>query len=160
TFDPSLAGQTITLAQGQLELRGAGAGTITIDGSSLSQPITISGGSVNRTFQVDSGALAVLSGLFLTGGVVNEQFVLGGGGAIFACTPQPATIVGCTINNRGTNPPDTTTIENITDSVMTISNSTITHNTGGIANYGTLTVSACTLTGNQPGAGLSLMQGT
>ena len=261
TFDPSLAGQTITLAQGQLELSGAGAGTITIDGSSLSQPITISGGSVNRTFQVDSGVQAVLSGLVLTGGVVNEQFVLGGGGAIFNngtltvqgttiagnkvisggggaidnagtltvqnstitgnsadsgsggiqndgtltatgstfagnngfqggavyldgasgtfvnctftgnnvqavggaifdATTQPVTIVGCTFNNNSANPPDAAAIENITNSVMTISNSTITQNTGGIENHGTLTVSACTLTGNQPGAGLSLVQGT
>ena len=33
-FNPSLGSQTITLTQGQLELSGAGTGTITIDGSS------------------------------------------------------------------------------------------------------------------------------
>ena len=43
TFDPSLGGQTIMLAQGQLELSGAGTGTITIDGSSPSTPVTLDG---------------------------------------------------------------------------------------------------------------------
>ena len=44
TFDSSLGSKTITLTQGQLVLSGAGAGTITIDGSSPSTPLTISGG--------------------------------------------------------------------------------------------------------------------
>jgi hypothetical protein len=40
-FDPSLSGETILLTQGQLELSGAGTGTITIDGSGLSAPVTL-----------------------------------------------------------------------------------------------------------------------
>ena len=43
TFDPSLGSQTINLTQGQLELSGAGAGTITIDGSGPSTPVALDG---------------------------------------------------------------------------------------------------------------------
>jgi hypothetical protein len=56
-FDPSLAGTTILLTQGQLEPSGAGTGTITIDASSLSNPVTISGNSATRVFLVDAGFL-------------------------------------------------------------------------------------------------------
>jgi hypothetical protein len=85
TFDSSLAGATITLAQGQLELSGAAAsgGTITIDGSSLSSPITVSGGfgttNSSRVFMVDKGVHAALNSLTITGG----QIEVSDGGGIY-----------------------------------------------------------------------------
>ena len=60
----SLGSHTISLTQGQLELNGAGAGTITIDGSSPSTPITLTGGPSNsHALLVDSGVQAVVTNL-------------------------------------------------------------------------------------------------
>jgi hypothetical protein len=69
-FDSSLAGATITLTQGQLELKGAGGGgTITIDASNLSSPIAISGNNASRVIQVDAGTTAIFSRLTLEDGL-------------------------------------------------------------------------------------------
>jgi hypothetical protein len=48
-FASNLSGQTITLAQGELQLAG-GTPIIEIDGSTLSQPITINGNQGTRPF--------------------------------------------------------------------------------------------------------------
>jgi streptogramin lyase len=93
-FDATLAGATIVLTQGQLELSGAGGGLITIDGSSLTSPITISGNNASRVFLVDSRVRAEFDNLTITGGMVVQD------------------------------------------------------NGGGIANFGTLTVSRCTISAN------------
>ncbi len=72
-FDSSLDGKTLILTQGQLELSGAGAGTITIGGSSASTPVTISGGNASRLFQVDSGVQVVLTSLDIEDGAVSND---------------------------------------------------------------------------------------
>jgi hypothetical protein len=118
-FAASLAGSTITLTQGQLELSGAGAGTITIDGSGLSSPLTLSGNNVSSVIQVDSGVHALLNDLVLTAGTY------------IGITPGRGGDVG----NRGT----------LTVTGCTISNSI---HGGGIHNIGTLMVSNCTVSGN------------
>ena len=79
TFDPSLGSQTITLTQGQLELSGAGTGTITIDGSSRSTPLTISSAFNGRIFQIDGGVQAVLANLSLQDSSVSNGL---SGGAV------------------------------------------------------------------------------
>src|SRR5262249_53315923 len=78
-FDSSLAGEKILLTQGQLEVSGTGTGTITIDASSLSSPITIDALGTGRVFQVDSGVTAVFNNLVITGGAVTNA---SGGGIL------------------------------------------------------------------------------
>src|SRR5262249_13950296 len=68
-FDPSLAGSTITLVQGQLLLSSPGAGIVTIDGTSLSTPVTISGNNSSRVLLVKRGVHAALNGLTISGGL-------------------------------------------------------------------------------------------
>src|SRR5262249_25235667 len=64
---------TITLAQGRLELSGAGSATITIDASAISASptapgITISGNGLSRVFQIDSGVTAIFNNLNIFNG--------------------------------------------------------------------------------------------
>src|SRR5271157_3795540 len=80
-FDSSLGSSTINLTQGQLELSGAGAGTITIDGSSPSTPVTITAQNASRLFQVDSGVHIVIADLNIENGNVTSNS--NNGGAIF-----------------------------------------------------------------------------
>jgi N-acetylneuraminic acid mutarotase len=116
-FDPTLAGATIVLGQGQLKLSGAG-GTITIDGSSLSTPVTVSGNHAGRVFAVDAGVQATIDSLVVTQGELDND--VGGG-----------------IANSGT-----LTLKN--SSIL--GNSA--YLGGGIDNVGTLTANNCTFTGN------------
>jgi predicted outer membrane repeat protein len=82
-FAPGLSGQTITLTGGALELNPSGSqlGTITIDGSNLASPVTISGGTSSRIFQVDSGVVT-LNDLIFTQGNGTGALDSGDGGAI------------------------------------------------------------------------------
>jgi hypothetical protein len=154
TFDPSLAGATITLAQGQLELSGAGGGKITIDGSGLSSPITIDGSNATRVFQVDQGAQALLTGLTIQGGNAPSPGV--GGGISNAGTLN---VSNDTIsNNRGGNQGAGGGIYN--SGSLTVTNSTIASNSagiagigGGISNSGTALVKDCTISANTAGDG-------
>ncbi len=128
TFDPSLSGQTITLTQGFVRL-GLGDGNlvptpVTIDGGNQ---ITVSGGGTSQVFDVNSGAVAVVTGLTITRGFVDGTSGLAtasGGGAIF---------------NNGT---------------LTLTNSIVSGSTastatgGGLYNAGTLTVNNTTFSGN------------
>ncbi|HEX4128845.1 MAG TPA: right-handed parallel beta-helix repeat-containing protein [Pirellulales bacterium] len=148
TFGSNLNGQTIKLAQGQLELGqgGAGIGAITINGGGQ---ITIDGNAASSVFQVDAGVTAALTGLTIADGSAS----VGGG-----------------INNAGTLAVNNSTISgNIIDSnggaggegiynsgTMAVSNSTITGNIartygssgGGIDNVGSMTVSNSTIANN------------
>jgi predicted outer membrane repeat protein len=63
TFNPALAGNTITLAS-QLGLTHA----VTIDSSALAPRVTISGAGSTRVFYVNSGVTATLKGLAITHG--------------------------------------------------------------------------------------------
>ncbi|MHB1133115.1 MAG: choice-of-anchor Q domain-containing protein [Chloroflexota bacterium] len=89
-FDASLAGQTITLAS-VLYL----AKNVTIDGSALATPVTISGNNAVQVFSVSSGAIANLNGLKITGGAASHGGAISNGGTL--------TITDCTVSaNRGT----------------------------------------------------------
>ncbi len=76
-FAAGLSGRTIVLTQGPLEIGPTGTAAITIDGSSLAQPVTISGNSLANAMQVDSGMQLNLTGVDFTGGTNID------GGAIF-----------------------------------------------------------------------------
>jgi parallel beta-helix repeat protein len=150
TFDPSLAGKTIVLTSGQLEL--SGSGTITIDGSGLSTQVTVSGNNATRVFQVDSGLRAEFDRLTITAGK-NTTGVGGGGilnlGALTLdsdlLTSNSSTSGGGGIRNQG---------------ILTVlDNSVITTNTaqnswgGGIDNVfgGQLSISSSQVTNNSSG---------
>jgi uncharacterized delta-60 repeat protein len=146
-FDSSLAGATITLTQGQLELNGATTGgTITIDASNLSSPVAISGTNAiqARVFQVDANTTAVMSGLTIENG--NDPY---NGGGIF---------------NAGTLQINQSTISNNVEAhggggifnaaTLTLNNSVVSNNFalsgdgGGIYNQGTVTLTKSTVNGN------------
>lgn len=67
-FDPSLGSSTIDLTQGPLELSGAGTAAITIDGSSPSTPLAISGSNSSNIFQIDNDVHVVLTDLTIENG--------------------------------------------------------------------------------------------
>ncbi len=130
-FASSLSGATITLTQGELEFGTTGTGVRTIDGSSLSSPLTISGNHASRVFQVDAGVTAILDNLRVIDGNGAGSYMSGSGGAI------------C---NSGT---------------LSLNDVTVSGNSGGhgagIENDGVLTLNDCVFSGNagsQPGGGL------
>ena len=143
TFDPSLGSSTIKLTQGQLELSGAGAGTITIDGSSPSTPIALMDAAHSRVFVIDSGVNAVLTNLTMQGGWAGTN----SGGNIFnagTLTVSNAILSGGSASDGGG-------IEN--QGTLTLSNVTLTSNGaansgGAIDSTGTLTVIDSTFTNN------------
>ncbi len=150
-FAATLAGDTINLTQGLLEIAAA-SGTVTIDGGSL---ITISGGG-QTVFQVDNDAQAVLYGLTIEDGNAGSS---GSGGGItnagtllvsdFALLDNTAGASGGGIDNSGT---------------LTVSNVTFTGNTAGAGGGGldneqgaTLAVAGATFSTNSApnGGGLN-----
>jgi hypothetical protein len=151
-FNPSLAGATIVLTQGQLELTGGG-GPLTINGNNQ---VTISGNNASRIFQVDSGAQVNLSNLFITRGrsavFVSNQ--LGGGILNYGTLTVSGTTVSSSFASLGGG------IFDDASGTLTVINSLIAGNSardlsgtilgdgGGIFNLGTLMVSGSTLSGN------------
>ncbi len=169
TFDSSLAGQTITLTGGQLELSDT-TGTTTITGLGADQLI-VSGNNASSVFTIDSGATVEISGLTITQGY---DASLGGGVSNYGAL----TIADCTISDNssgyfgggiysygGTVTITDSTIDNNSaadfgggvfndsGSTLTINNCTISNNSsgysgGGIDNDGTATVANCTISKN------------
>ncbi len=101
------------MTAGQLELS---SGLPTITGPAAG--VTISGGGASRVFQIDSGVMATLSGLTITGG--SASYLSGGGVINFGgVTLRDSTISGNTAGSGG-----------------------------GLANYGTAYLTGCTISGN------------
>jgi hypothetical protein len=143
TFTPGVAGQTITLTDGQLKLTG---GTITLDGGTAG--VTVSGANVSRVFQVDSGAVATFNALTITagqadsgGGILNQGTL-----SLTACTlAGNSALSGGGIFNSGT----------LSLTACTLAGDLASRG-GGIFNSGPLSLTACTLAGNsaQHGGGI------
>ncbi len=182
TFSPTVftTATTITTAHGaytvvanaNLTITGATTGT----GGTLTNLITLSGGSVNQVFTVPSGATATLANLTITNGTT-----AGNGGCISnagVLTITQSTVTGCTssgnggsVYNNGTLTVTGSTIYGNTGGTygggifsdnlaiaLTVSNSTFTGNTavvgGGIATFaGALSLTHVTLTGNRGSGG-------
>jgi hypothetical protein len=119
TFAAGLAGDTLTLSQGPLEIGqgGAGTGAITIDGSALASPLAVSGNDVSQVFVIDPGTHVVIAGIGITGGqgitggaIVNDGALTvtgdtftgnnasGAGGAIWS--DGDLTVAGSTFSNN------------------------------------------------------------
>ncbi len=151
-FDPTVFSasnpQTITLTS-TLELAGP-SGPMVIDGPGAGV-VTISGGNAVGVFQAEPGAVTTLSGLTISGGsAVN-------GGGIDVPYDGTMTVIDCTITNNSASYSSAYGggggggIDN--DGYLTVTDSTIEHNSGptlggGISNYGTLTVSGSAITCN------------
>ena len=141
-FDPSLAGQTITLAS-ELVI----SSDVTITGLGADQ-LTISGNNATRIFNVNDGnnsnyANVTIEGLTLTAGSTT-----GNGGAIYSI--ENLTVTNSTISGNSAGG-DGGGIYNY--ATLAVSNSTISGNSannrgGGIYNYATLTVTNSTISGN------------
>jgi uncharacterized repeat protein (TIGR03803 family) len=143
TFASSLAGAKIVLTSRLLEL--SGLGRITIDGSSLSTPITISGNNATRVFQIDTGVYAEIANVAITAG----QIANGNGGGID--NYGTLTVSDCTLS--GNSAEFGGGIYNDTNGTLTVSSSTLSGNSatingGGIVNNGALTVRSGILDGN------------
>jgi hypothetical protein len=123
-FDPSLAGQTITLTSGQLSIKQ----DLSIEGLGADS-LTISGNDVNRVFDIAEGTTVTIAGLTITHGAATSGAAdrgAGGGGGIL---------------NAG----------NLTlDNVVVAYNIAMNHG-GGIANasFAVLTVANTAFVGNQ-----------
>jgi hypothetical protein len=168
TFSPTVftAATTITTAHGAFTITAGTSVTITgaTSGSNgtLTNLITLSGGSANQVLVIPTGASVSMSNL-----IINKGTSTGNGGCIYnsgTLTINQSTITGCTasgggygggIFNQGT---------------LTVTGSTIYGNTasggGGIASYiGTpsVTVSNSTITGNNGGfngGGIAVLSGS
>ncbi len=128
-FAPTLAGKTITLTSGELDI----TRNLTIQGPGAGK-LSISGGDAGRVFEVDGAKTTVtLSGLTITHG----RSYSGGGGDF------NSTSGGGILNYRGK---------------LTVSDCTLSYNGssegGGLFNDGgTVTLTACTLSHNSSGDG-------
>ncbi len=167
TFDASLNGQNITMANGTFAI--AKADGVTIMGNGSTNTI-ISGDYTYQVFNINAGAKASLDGLYIFGG-----YNKGTGGGIYnagTLTIQNSQIsynfaataagYGGGIFNDGTLTIDSSSISRnyankfgggiINLNTLTVNNSTISENYayvgGGIYNDGTLTVNNSTISGN------------
>jgi hypothetical protein len=150
TFDPSLAGQKIVLTSGQIIV----SNSITIDASTLTNGVTISGNNSGRILTINSGANVSLVDLTFTGG--NTKGGATNGGAIL--NNGSATIVGCTFATNGAGSGGA--ILNNNSATMTVADCTFAGNSclpggggGAINNESLMTVYNCTIANNFGGFG-------
>ncbi len=154
TFDPSLAGQTITLTSGELPQI---ISNTTIDAEGVAN-LAVSGGGNFRVFDVASGATVSITGLMIEDGNSNSgssdptinQYDGYFGGAVI--NQGNLTLVDSTIADSGAESGGG--IGN--DGTMTLIDSTVTGNSsashnngGGIANNGVLTLNGATISNNR-----------
>ena len=140
-----MAGHTIKLTSGQLELSNTG-GAETI----IAPPagVTVNGGGLSRVFQVDKNVTAAFSELTITGGGGTADQ---GGGLLNLgnLTLTNSTVKGNRANMSGGG------LAN--DATMVLTNCTISGNSapnsngGGLFVNGTTTLTNCTISGNMTG---------
>ena len=150
TFASSLAGKTIALTSGQLNLADT-TGKTTIDASSLTSNIIVSGNNALRVFYINSGVAADISDLTITQGNVSGS---NQGGGIY--NAGVLTISNCTVTQNAVGSPNTSSgcgggIYNT--GTLTITGGTISDNTssgwgGGIGMGGSLTITDTVVSGN------------
>jgi hypothetical protein len=143
-FDSSLAGGTVLLSQGQLELSGVpatGTALIQIDASGLTGGITIDGQQAQRILYVDGGVRSELDNLTLKNGYAGPTYPVVtplGGGAIYNF--GWVTLSGC----------------HLTGNYGGWQGGLIGGSGGAIQNYGTMVINNSFLTNNyatDPGGG-------
>ena len=154
TFDSTVfaTAQTITLAQGQLELADTG-GTETITGPPGG--VTVSGGGLSRVFQVDATVTASISGLTISGGSTT-----GNGGGL--ADDGTATLTECTISGNSANDGGGLVIGGTASLTgCTIGGNHASGNGGGLYNTGMATLEDTIVAGNTgSGSSASDIQGS
>lgn len=176
TFDPSLAGATMTLTSGQLTI----PRSVTIDASAAA-PFTISGGGSSRVIEVAPGVVARINDLEIRdgaagpqgGGVLNSgtltllrvvvadnvensagpaNFQFGGGG-IYNADGAVLDLIDSTVrDNRSLNQPGGG-VYSFFNTTTNIVNGTVSGNVsgdvaGGLRSLGNVTITDSTITGN------------
>ncbi len=151
-FTNTLSGATIVLtnASGELLLNK----NLTIDGSALTNGISISGNNAHRVFEIASGTTNVLTALTITNGNSGG----GDGGGIY--NQGALTVNNCTL--AGNSADTGAGIRNASGASLSVNQSTLANNTagfggGGIFNYGgTVIVRQSTVSANSAlnGSGL------
>ena len=150
TFDPSLAGQTIVLTSGQMELTETGTANRTTINAPLGG-ITLSGDSATRVMQINTSVSATLDGLTFIDGYADQGGALVNLGDLAITnsvfrrnTADPLAGlsggVGGAISNYGT--------LNVNHSLFDANEG---FNGGAINSVGSFTVSTSTFVGNQSG---------
>lgn len=151
TFDATLSGQTVTLTSGELLL----TQNVTIDASTLSHGLTISGNNSSRVFNSSGGTTCTLTALTIVNGTNSTT----GGGVLNAGT---LTLNQCTLSNNSVTGPAASyggAVYNNTGGTLTLNQCTLSSNSaignvgssgGALYNSGggTLTLNQCTLSGN------------
>ena len=149
------AGNTISLAHGQIELTaGSGTqGTIQINGTNGASEITVDGGSSSRIFLVDSGAIIeTYQDLTIAHGFTNSD-----GGGIY--NAGALTVTNCVFANNNANFSAGGAIENASGT-LAVSAASFTNNTAtsgeaaAIDDDGMLTLSGSSVTGSSAGNGV------
>jgi beta-glucanase (GH16 family) len=154
TFDPSLAGGTMTLTSGQLAIDGS----VTVDASAAA-PVTISAGGASRVLQVAAGAQVSMNDLVLRDGVAAPQ-----GGGIFNLGDLSLERVVVTENTQDAAGPANFEfggggIYNGDSATLSLTDSTVSDNTsvnqpgGGVYGFfnSSITVTQSTISGNVAG---------
>jgi beta-glucanase (GH16 family) len=174
-FDPSLAGQTITLTSGVLTL----GKNVTID-ASAAPGLALSGNHADRVFVINAGTTATIKGLTvkdgygwqLAGGILNNgsltledvgvtnnavatdaQDWWQGGGGVYVGGGGALTLTNSTISNNTAGPANGGGLYAIQNTTVKISNTTISGNSagnvaGGFRSLGNATVTNSTISGN------------
>jgi hypothetical protein len=134
-FDPSLAGQTIALTNGELAINKS----LDIEGSGADQ-LTVSGNNASRIFDISSGVTVTIAGMTMTDGLANgsSPVVASAGGAIlnFGTLTLSNDVLS---NNRAIGDASTSPLGKTGRALA-----------GGLANLGTgpLTISSCAFLSN------------
>ncbi|MCP4540895.1 MAG: CSLREA domain-containing protein [Chloroflexi bacterium] len=143
TFNAGLSGGTIIVGT-QLGI----SSTLTIDGN---VPITVSGNSAVRVFEIESGGVVTLSHL----SIINGSSTGVGGGGILVNTGTTLRVEYCLLRDNVAGGSDSGgAIQSNTSAVLTVVNSTFYQNQaagglgGGISSAGTLVLQNNTLVGN------------
>jgi beta-glucanase (GH16 family) len=154
TFDPGLAGGTLTLTSGQLTIDSP----VTVDASAAA-PVTISAGGASRALQVQAGAVVAMNDLVIRDGVAAPQ-----GGGILNFGELSLDRVVVTDNTENSSGPAIFDlggggIYNGDGSVLNLTDSTVSNNTtvnqpgGGIYGFfnATITITSSTVSNNLSG---------
>lgn len=145
---------------GGTELAIPAAGSVFIDASNLTGPVTISGNNLSRIFSIPASATLAMHSLRMINGLATVGRQEGGG----VLNHGSATIMACTLSgNRAANGGTSAGGGGVFNAgVMMLASSTLSGNQagnntsggasgGGIMNDGTLTISSSTLSGNSAG---------